>query len=77
MTRDIQEIKQGLTQIRAMLSLLEKFVAEYETRSVNILPTEDVKFYTATDDDVISGDGVGELKSLNQAIRETAEALAG
>jgi hypothetical protein len=76
MTHDIQEIKQGLTQIRAMLSLLEKFVAEYETRSVNILPTEDVRFYTATDDDVISGDGVGELKSLNQAIRETAEALA-
>ena len=76
MTRDIQEIKQGLTQVRAMLSLLEKFIAEYETRSVNILPTEDVKFYTASDDDVISGDGVGELKSLNQAIRDAAGALA-
>jgi hypothetical protein len=76
MTRDLQEIKQGLTQVRAVLALLEKFIAEYETRSVNILPTEDVKFYTASDDDVISGDGLGELKSLNQAIRDAAAALA-
>ena len=76
MTRDLYEIKQGLAQVRATLSLLENFIAEYETRMVNILPIEDVKFYTASDDDLISGDGVGELKSLNQAIHEAAEELA-
>jgi hypothetical protein len=76
MTRDLQEIKHGLAQIRAALRLLEDFVAEYETRTVNTLPSEDVKFYTAGDDDIISGPGIGELKSLNQAIHETAEGLA-
>jgi hypothetical protein len=76
MTRDLHEIKQGLAQARIALSLLEKFIAEYETRIVNILPTEDVKFYTAVDDEVISGEGIGELESLNQAIREAAEELA-
>jgi hypothetical protein len=76
MNRDLQEIKQGLAQARIALSLLERFIAEYETRIVNILPTEDVQFYTASDDEVISGPGVGELKSLNEAIHEAAEALA-
>ena len=76
MTRDLQEIKQGLAQVRAALSLLESFIAEYETRTVNILPAEDVKFYTASDDEVISGTGIGELKSLNQAIHDAAEELA-
>ncbi len=76
MTSDLQEIKQGLAQIRAALDLLEKFVAEYESRTVNILPQEDVKFYSASDDDVISGGGVGELVSLNEAIHKTAEALS-
>jgi len=76
MTRDLQEIKHGLAQIRAALRLLEDFVAEYETRTVNTLPSEDVKFYTAADDEIISGAGIGELKSLNQAIHETAEELA-
>jgi hypothetical protein len=76
MTRDLQEIKQGLAQVRAALNLMEKFIAEYETRTVNILPTEDVKFYSAPDDAVISGEGLGELQSLNQAIHETAEELA-
>jgi hypothetical protein len=75
MTRDLQEIKQGLAQVRAALSLLESFIAEYETRTVNILPSEDVKVYTAGDDDVISGSGIGELKSLNQAIHDAAEEL--
>jgi len=75
MTRDLQEIKQGLAQVRAALSLLESFIADYETRTVNILPTEDVKVYTACDDEVISGTGIGELKSLNQAIHEAAEEL--
>ena len=37
MTRDLQEIKQGLAQVRAALYLLESFIAEYETRTVNIL----------------------------------------
>ena len=76
MTRDLQEIKQGLAQVRAALSLLESFIAEYETRTVNILPAEDVKFCTASDDEVISGTGIGELKSLNQAIHDAAEELA-
>lgn len=77
MTQDLQEIKQGLTHIRATLDLLERFIAEYETRTVNILPREDVKFYSATDDGVISGAGIGELESLNEAIHETAEVLTG
>jgi hypothetical protein len=77
MTQDLQEIKQGLTHIRATLDLLERFIAEYETRTVNILPREDVKFYSATDDEVISGAGIGELESLNEAIHETAEVLTG
>ncbi|MBZ5581247.1 MAG: hypothetical protein LAQ30_03410 [Acidobacteriia bacterium] len=76
MTRDLQEIKQGLAQIRTALNLLESFIAEYEARTVNILPAEDVKFYAAVDDDVISGPGLGELTSLNAEIRETAEHLA-
>ncbi len=76
MTRDLEEIKQGLAQARAALNLLEKFIAEYETRIVNILPQEDVKFYKAGDDDVISGPGIGTLSSLNEAIHETAEALS-
>jgi hypothetical protein len=76
MTRDLQEIKQGLAQVRATLNLLEKFIAEYEARTVNILPCENVKFYRATDDEVIEGAGVGELTSLNHAIHETAQDLA-
>ena len=76
MTRDLQEIKQGLAQVRATLTLLEKFIAEYEARTVNILPCEDVKFYRATDDDVIEGPGFGEVSSLNQAIRDAATELA-
>ncbi len=76
MTRDLQEIKQGLAQIRAALNLLESFIAEYEARSVNILPREDVKFYSASDDDVIAGPGLGELTSLSAEIHETAEQLA-
>ncbi len=75
MTRDLQEIKKGLAQIRAALDLLETFVAEYESRMVNVLPQEDVKFYRADDDAVIAGPGLGELTSLNKTINETAEAL--
>jgi len=70
MTRDLQEIKKGLAQARAALNLLEQFIAEYETRTVNILPCEDVGFYKASDDEVISGDGIGKLASMNQAIRD-------
>ena len=76
MTRDLQEIRQGLAQARAALNLLEKFIAEYESRLVNILPCEDVKFYSAQDDEVICGSGIGELSSLNQAIRDAAGDLA-
>ncbi len=76
MTRDLQEIKKGLAQIRAALNLLETFVAEYESRMVNVLPQEDVKFYRADDDAVISGAGIGTLASLNETIHETAEALS-
>lgn len=76
MTRDLQEIKQGLAQVRATLNLLEKFIAEYEARTVNILPCENVQFYRAPDDEVIEGAGVGELSSLNQAIHKTAKDLA-
>lgn len=76
MTRDLQQIKQGLAQIRAALNLLEDFIAEYEARSVNILPIEDVKFYPAADDDIVNGAGLGELTSLNQAIHHTAQELS-
>lgn len=76
MNRDLQEIKQGLAQVRATLNLLEKFIAEYEARTVNILPCEDVKFYNASDDEVIEGAGIGEVTSLNQAIHQTAQDLA-
>ncbi len=76
MTHDLQEIKQGLAQARAALNLLEKFIAQYESRIVNILPHEDVKFYTATDEEVISGAGIGELRSLNDEIHATAKELA-
>jgi hypothetical protein len=76
MTRDLKEIKQGLAQVRATLNLLEKFIAEYEARSVNILPCENVHFYHATDDEVIEGAGIGEMTSVNQAIRETARDLS-
>ncbi len=75
MNRDLQEIKAGLAQVRATLVLLEKFIAEYEARTVNILPAEDVKFYRASDDEVIEGAGVGEVTSLNQTIREVAQQL--
>ncbi len=76
MTRDLQEIKQGLAQIRAALDLLESFVADYEGRMVNVLPREDVKFYRAPDDEVIAGSGIGELASLNDTIRQAAEAIS-
>lgn len=76
MNRDLHEIKQGLAQVRATLNLLEKFIAEYEARTVNILPHEDVKFYHASDDEVIEGSGIGETTSLNQAIHQTAGELA-
>jgi hypothetical protein len=75
MTRDLQAIKQGLAQARAALDLLEKMIGEYESRMVNVLPAEDVKLYRASDDDVISGPGLGELASLNETFRETAEEL--
>ena len=75
MTRDLQEIKRGVAQCRAALNLLEKFVAEYESRGVNVLPCEDVRFYAAPDDDVISGAGIGSLESMNGAIRATAAEL--
>ncbi len=77
MTRDLQEIKAGLAQVRAALNLLEKFVADYEARTVNILPTEDVKFYTASDDDVIAGAGLGNVTSLNESIHRAAQEFAG
>jgi hypothetical protein len=76
MTRDLEEIKQGLAQVRATLNLLEKFIAEYEARTVNILPCENVNFYRATDDEVIEGAGIGELTSITQAIQEAAQDLA-
>jgi hypothetical protein len=76
MTRDLQEIKQGLAQVRATLNLLEKFIAEYEARTVNILPCENVAFYRAADDEVIEGAGIGEVTSLTQAIRQAAQDLA-
>jgi hypothetical protein len=76
MTHDLQEIKNGLAQVRAALELLEKFVADYETRTVNVLPCEDVRFYRADDDEVISGTGIGPTESLNDAIHRAAEAIA-
>ena len=76
MNRDLQEIKRGLAQVRATLDLLEKFIAEYEARTVNILPCEDVQFYRASDDEVIEGAGVGQPVSLNQAIHQAAQELA-
>jgi hypothetical protein len=75
MTRDLQEIKAGLAQVRAALNLLERFIAEYEARSVNILPTEDVKFCSASDDELISSPGLGELTSLTESIHATAQSL--
>jgi hypothetical protein len=76
MTRDFLEIKRGLAQARAALDLLDKFIAEYETRIVNILPCEDVKFYSASDDEVIEGSGIGTLSSVNEKIREVADKMA-
>jgi len=76
MTRDLQQIKQGLAQVRSALNLLETFIAEYEARMVNVLPCEDVQLYHATDDAVIEGAGVGEVTSLQQVIRQTAKELA-
>jgi hypothetical protein len=76
MTRDILEVKKGIAQARAALNLLEKFIAEYEGRTVNVLPREDVVFYRAEDDDIIVGQGLGDLTSLNEAIRECAAEMA-
>jgi hypothetical protein len=76
MTRDLQQIKQGLAQIRSALALLENFIAEYEARSVNTLPVEDVGFYRAPDEDLIGGAGLGELTSLNQTVHRAAEQIA-
>lgn len=76
MTRDLQQIKQGLAQVRSALNLLETFIAEYEARMVNVLPCEDVQLYHAPDDSVIEGPGLGELASLQEAIRETAKQMA-
>lgn len=76
MTRDILEIRKGIAQAKAALELLEKFLTEYEGRTVNILPHEDVVFYHADDDQVIAGQGVGTETSLNQAIHACAEQLA-
>jgi hypothetical protein len=76
MTRDLQQIKQGLAQIRAALELLESFIADYEARSVNTLPVEDVGFCRATDEEIIGGAGLGELTSLTQTIRQAAQEIA-
>jgi hypothetical protein len=76
MTRDLEQIKQGLAQVRTALNLLETFIAEYEGRTVNVLPCEDVKLYRGSDDSVIEGPGIGEVTSLQQAIRKTAEEMA-
>jgi hypothetical protein len=75
MTRDLQQIKQGLAQIRAALNLLETFIADYEARSVNTLPVEDVAFYRAADEEIIGGAGLGELTSLNQVIHQAAQEI--
>jgi hypothetical protein len=76
MTRDLQQIKQGLAQIRAALALLENFIAEYEARSVNTLPVEDVGFYRAPDDNIIGGAGLGQLTSLNETVHQAALEIA-
>jgi hypothetical protein len=76
MTRDLQQIKQGLAQIRSALALLENFIAEYEARSVNTLPVEDVGFCRAPDDSIIGGAGLGELTSLNETIHRVALEIA-
>jgi hypothetical protein len=76
MTRDLQQIKQGLAQIRAALALLENFIAEYEARSVNTLPVEDVGFYRAPDDNIIGGAGLGQLTSLNETVHRAALEIA-
>ncbi len=76
MTRDLQQIKQGLAQVRSALNLLETFIAEYEARMVNVLPCEDVQLYQATDDAVIEGSGIGEVTSIQQVIRQTAKEMA-
>ena len=76
MTRDLQQIKQGLAQARVALDLLDQFIAEYEARIVNVLPAEDVKFYAADDDEVIAGSGIGKLNSLGEAIQHAAKELA-
>ncbi len=75
MNRDLQEIKRGIAQARAALNLMEKFIGELESRMVNILPVEDVQFYKASDDEIISGSGLGELTSMNEAIRKTADGM--
>lgn len=76
MTRDLQQIKQGLAQVRSALNLLETFIAEYEARMVNVLPCEDVQLYQAPDDAVIEGAGIGEVTSIQQVIRQTAKEMA-
>lgn len=76
MTRDLQQIKQGLAQIRSALALLENFIAEYEARSVNTLPVEDVGFYRAPDDNLIGGAGLGQLTSLNETLHQAALKIA-
>jgi hypothetical protein len=76
MTRDLQEIKRGLAQAREALNLLERFIAEYEARVVNMLPCEDVAFYRASDDDVISGAGIGPLTTITETLRGTADRMA-
>jgi hypothetical protein len=40
-----------------------------------VLPTEDVKFYAASDDEVITGSGIGKLNSLGEAIHRAAKEL--
>jgi hypothetical protein len=75
MTRDLQEIKRGIAQARQALNLLETLIGEWETRMVNILPREDVRFYKASDDEIICGEGTGTLESLNQKLHDTAEEL--
>lgn len=75
MTRDLEEIKRGIAQARAALTLLEKFIGEYEARMVNILPREDVAFSKASDEQLIAGEGFGSLESLNHALKTTAGEL--
>jgi hypothetical protein len=75
MTRDLQEIKRGIAQARLALDLLDSMIGQWESRMVNILPCEDVSFYKASDDEIISGDGLGALESLNDNLRATAGQL--